>query len=200
VGHDGAQVGLGTGGNVIWGASVEHAVPKLAIVIPNRTISINVLGLLQLNELAVALGLEQVTVLSGLLEKGGVNGIALLKNLLRGAVLVDQAGDEGLGAGFLAGGADAVEDVRGGNGAGGDVETALLSSKLCVSKQLHTIEDPSELAEFVVESSGSASGGGAYAEALVHGLGVGGVGAKPTRRLAHQQPRRSSRASGGEHG
>jgi hypothetical protein len=70
-----------------------------------------------------------------------------------------------------------------------------------VSKQLHTIEDPSELAELVVESSGSASGRGvAYAEALVHGLGVGGVGAKPTRRLAHQLPRRSSRASGGEHG
>lgn len=67
-----------------------------------------------------------MTVLGSLLKKGSVNGIALLKNLLRGAVLVDQAGDEGLGAGFLASGADAVEDVRGGNGAGGDVETALL--------------------------------------------------------------------------
>jgi hypothetical protein len=34
VSHDGAQVGLGTGGNVIWGASIEHAVQKLAIDIP----------------------------------------------------------------------------------------------------------------------------------------------------------------------
>jgi hypothetical protein len=70
-----------------------------------------------------------------------------------------------------------------------------------ISKQLHTLGDPSELAELVFESSGLASGGGgAYAEALIHGLGVGGVGAKPTRRLAQQLPRRSSRASGGEHG
>lgn len=142
-----------------------------------------------------------MTILGSLLEKGGVNGIALLKNLLRGAVLVDQAGDEGLGPGFLASGADAVEDVRGGNGASSDVETALLGLEIRVSKQLHTTESPSELAELVVESSGSASGGGgAYTEALIDGLGVGGVGAKAARRLAQQLPRRSSRASGGKHG
>jgi hypothetical protein len=31
VSHNGAQIGLGTGGNVVWGASVEHAVRMLAI-------------------------------------------------------------------------------------------------------------------------------------------------------------------------
>jgi hypothetical protein len=100
---------------------------------------INVLRLLQLKGLAGALGLEQVAVLGGLLKKGGVNGIALLENLLRGAVLANQAGDEGLGAGFLAGRADAVKDVCGGDGADGDVETALLSSRVHVSTQLNTI-------------------------------------------------------------
>lgn len=88
---------------------------------------INSLRLLQSKSLAGALGLEQVTVLGGLLKKGGVNGIALLKNLLGGGVLADQAGDEGLGAGILAGRANAVEEVGGGDGADDDVEAALLS-------------------------------------------------------------------------
>jgi hypothetical protein len=142
-----------------------------------------------------------VAVLGSLLQKGSVNGVTLFKNLLRGAVLVDQAGNERLGAGILAGSANAVEEVGGDDSADGDVEAALLSEIIGVSKQLHILKDLSELSELVVESSGSASGGGgAYADALVDGLGVGGVRAKPARGLAQQLPRRSSRASGGEHG
>lgn len=92
-----------------------------------------------------------MAVLGCLLEKGGVNGIALLKNLLRDGVLVDQAGDERLGAGVLAGRANAVEEVRGGDGADGHVETALLSGITRVSKPLHAIEGLSELSELAVE-------------------------------------------------
>lgn len=181
---DGAQIGLGTRGNVVWGASVEHAASLLAIGIFCCTVRVIILRLHQSKSLAGALGLEKVTVLGGLLKEGGVNGIALLENLLGGGVLVHQAGDEGLGAGILAGSADAVEEVGGGDGADDDVETALLSWGAGVSEQLHSIEDRSELSELAVESSWSASGGGAYAETLVDGLGVGGVGAKPARRLA----------------
>lgn len=106
----------------------------------------------------MALRLEQVAVLGSLLQKGSVNGVTLFKNLLRGAVLVDQAGNERLGAGILAGSANAVEEVGGDDSADGDVEAALLSEIIGVSKQLHILKDLSELSELVVESSGSASG------------------------------------------
>lgn len=196
---DGAQVGLGTGGNVVWGASIEHPASLLVSGIFCCTVEAIILRLPQSISLAGALGLEKVTVLSGLLKDGGMNGIALLENLLGGGILVHQAGDEGLRTGILAGLADAVEEVGGGDGANDDVEAALLSLGTGVSEELHSIGDHSELSE-LVKSSWSASGGGAYAETLVDGLGVGGVGAKPARWLAQQLPRGSSTATGGKHG
>lgn len=63
----------------------------------------------------------------GLLQEGGVDGVTLLEFFLRGSVLVDEAGDPRLRAGVLVGLANAVEDVRGGEAADGDVEAALLS-------------------------------------------------------------------------
>lgn len=85
----------------------------------------HILGLPQLVRLAGSLRLEQVAVGSGLLQEGGVDGVALLKVFLRRSVLADEAGDPRLRAGFLARLAEAVEDVGGGKAANGDVEAAL---------------------------------------------------------------------------
>lgn len=64
--------------------------------------------------------------MGGLLHNSGADGIALLENFLRGRPLADQARDEGLRAGILVRLADAVQQVRGGEAANGDVEAGLL--------------------------------------------------------------------------
>lgn len=77
---------------------------------------------------------EQVAVRGGLLHDGGVDSIALLKDLLGRRPLVDEAGDPRSRAGFLVGLADAVKEEGGGNGSSSDVEAALLSGHAMVSQ------------------------------------------------------------------
>lgn len=126
VGDHGAQVGLGTRGDIVWHAGVHHAAKESQYHLSPVAKPHHILGLPQLVRLAGSLRLEQVAVGSGLLQKGSVDGVALLKVFLRRSVLADEAGDPRLRAGFLVRLAEAVEDVGGGKAANGDVEAALL--------------------------------------------------------------------------
>lgn len=107
-----------------------------------RVGDVDVLRLLQLERSTGTLTLEQVTVVGGLLHGDGVDGIALLKHLLRGRVLVDEAGDPRLRSRVLVGLAQTVEDIAGGEGANGDVETALYgceTAELAIAHNHHGI-------------------------------------------------------------
>lgn len=74
-----------------------------------------------------------MAVRSSLLHHSGVDSIALLEDLLGRRPLVNKAGDPRRLAGFSVGLGDAVEEEGGGDGAGGDVEAALLSGHERVS-------------------------------------------------------------------
>lgn len=63
--------------------------------------------------------------MGSLLHCSSVHSISLLKDLLRRAPLLDEAGDPRLRTRLLGRFAQAVEDVAGGEGAQGDIETAL---------------------------------------------------------------------------
>ena len=69
--------------------------------------------------------MEQMTVMGGLLHCSSVHSISLLKDLLRRGPLLNEAGDPRLRARLLGRLAQAVEDVARGEGAQGDIETAL---------------------------------------------------------------------------
>lgn len=78
--------------------------------------------LLQVVEFTGTLAPKQVTVIGGLLHSDGVDGVALLEQLLRGSPLLDQIGGPRGGVGL----AEAVEDESGCDATDGYVEAALL--------------------------------------------------------------------------
>jgi hypothetical protein len=74
-----------------------------------------------------------VAVFSSLLHNSSVDSIALFENLLGRSPLGNEAGEEGLGAGFVNGLADAVKTVGTGDRSNGNVQAALLSGYAIVS-------------------------------------------------------------------
>lgn len=66
-----------------------------------------------------------MTVLGGLLRSSGVNCISLLKDLIRGSPLLNEAGEPGFRVGPLGGLCELVEGKTPSEGADGDIETAL---------------------------------------------------------------------------
>lgn len=113
-----------------------------------------------------------------------MDGVALLEFFLRGSVFVDEAGDPRLRAGILVRLANAVEDVRGGEAANGDVEAELLSESHRLANNCMNWR----AIEARCRVQGRPAGVGAYADAFVHGLSVSGAGAKTTGRLLRGQP------------
>ena len=111
MGSHGAKVSLRARGNIVRRNRVKEPIRPLGFTFHDGRVTGNVLGLPKLIVAGVTLGLEQVAVLSSLLKQSCVHSVALFKYLLGGAELLHQAGDEGLGAGFLAGSAGAVEEV-----------------------------------------------------------------------------------------
>lgn len=129
VGHNLAQISLRAGGDVVRRTGVHQTERNPTLVSFSFTKEIrHILRLHQLIGLTRTLTLEQVAVLGSLLEHSSVNGIALLKCLLRRSVLADQAGDPGVRAGFTGRLGDAVDDERGREAADSHVEAGLLSA------------------------------------------------------------------------
>ena len=73
-----------------------------------------------------ALTAKQVAIKRSLIHDSGANSIALLKDLLGGRPLVNEAGDPRLLAGFFNGLGNVVENEGRSDGARCDVEAALL--------------------------------------------------------------------------
>jgi hypothetical protein len=132
VSDNGAEIGLGTGGNVVRRASVHHTAKK-QLAQKSKPRHQHILRLHELNSLTGPLTAKQVAVFGSLLHNSSVDSIALLENLLGRGPLGNEAGKEGRGAGFVNGLADAVEGVGTGDGADRDVQAALLSGHAIVS-------------------------------------------------------------------
>lgn len=74
---------------------------------------------------------------SGLFHSHGANSIPLLEDLLLGGVLLDEIRDPRRRIGLLVGFAKTVQDVAGGEGSDGNVETALLLRISFISLSSH---------------------------------------------------------------
>lgn len=132
MGNNAAQISVAARDDIVWVAGVEARPAKKqlanACLKLQKSLDENILRALQFVGFTRAVGEEEVAVLSSLFGGSGVNRVSLLKGLLRGSPLLNEAGHPRLRAGLLVGLYEVVEGEARSEGANGDVEAALYIS------------------------------------------------------------------------